>query len=393
MDSQSPLDTWRTQLLIAAGVVLAVTSALLLAALDASQRRSTLPPRPLPIVDVAGTIAAGEFALVPLPTATPSPTMAAMPAAEGAGAGSSAAAVAVLPRCGAVPPGWEPYEAAAGDSVALLALRYGVSLQAINQANCLDANRLLPGLTLYLPAEPSASVATVTCGPPLNWIKLRVREGDTLSALAKAHGTTLMRLMQANCLDSTTLTPGITIYVPPRVLTAPTDPARAPSLLPPLRSPTRHAQPWRRTPRPSAFPDSSATAPAVESPPSATPPLPEPTETAPAYPPVSSPSPPGTSPLVPPFTTPTPTTPSGGSDGPPGSSPPPTRDTEPTEPAPGSTAPPPDSPPSDPPPEETQAPPPANPPPADPPPVDPPPPDPPPGNPPPPEPPPEPSYP
>ncbi|MGQ9667898.1 MAG: LysM peptidoglycan-binding domain-containing protein, partial [Anaerolineae bacterium] len=69
------------------------------------------------------------------------------------------------------------------------------------------------------PAVPilaeTAPVPTMPpCQPPANWMRYRVRAGDTLSTLAFRCGLSLEALMQANCLSSEIIYVGQVLYLP-----------------------------------------------------------------------------------------------------------------------------------------------------------------------------------
>ena len=240
-----------------------------------------------------------------------------------------------------VPADWEPYAVQAGDTLLSLALRVGLSPEALLQANCLQTAVLFPGQHLYLPPRPAAPpVETPTprpicTGPPVTWRIYIVRPKDTLFSLARRHNTTIYAIVQANCLTGYTIKIGQRLYLPPIPVTptatatatpippSPTPPP-PPSPTPPLPSPTplpatptwtplppsptvtvtptatiRPTEPvtptFTATPSPTATP---AVTPTVTPTATLTPTVPPPTATST---PVSTPSPP------PPTPTPTPT--------------------------------------------------------------------------------------
>ncbi len=80
---------------------------------------------------------------------------------------------------------------------------------------------------------PGPTPTRTPCGPPLNWVMYRVQPGDTLYGLALRYGTTVSALAQANCLTGYTLRAGQGIYVPFFIVIPPTATrTRAPSRTP-----------------------------------------------------------------------------------------------------------------------------------------------------------------
>ena len=71
-----------------------------------------------------------------------------------------------------------------------------------------------PSPTATLTPRPTAT-PTQPCIPPRNWQPYTVQEGDSLPGLALRYGISTELLVQANCLDSSTIWPGKVIWVPP----------------------------------------------------------------------------------------------------------------------------------------------------------------------------------
>lgn len=111
-------------------------------------------------------------------------------------ASSGAAAAGVPGRAGGSV--WKGrYVVQAGDSLSALAARFGVSLAALAAANGLAASQpLLIGVVLHVPARVAKGSA------PAAWSgSYVVRAGDTLSGIALRYGVTLAALAQANGLS------------------------------------------------------------------------------------------------------------------------------------------------------------------------------------------------
>ena len=84
------------------------------------------------------------------------------------------------------------YRVRAGDSLTAIAARHHTTVPVLARLNRLDPDRILPiGLVLRLPDRPKAQLLTPYV----------VRRGDTLSQIAFAHGVTLEKLVRINHLD------------------------------------------------------------------------------------------------------------------------------------------------------------------------------------------------
>ena len=84
----------------------------------------------------------------------------------------------------------------------------------------------------------SATRAATTCGAPANWVTYTVKPGDTLYKLSYRYGVTVEGLEQANCLGgSTLLQVGQKLRVPPVQPPPPTSPAATSTPLPPSATP------------------------------------------------------------------------------------------------------------------------------------------------------------
>ena len=97
----------------------------------------------------------------------------------------------------------EGYEVRTGDTVSQIARETGTSAQAIRTANSLDAQyRIRAGQTLTIPsggASASAPATTPTAAPAGTHT---VVAGDTVSAIARATGSSTSAIVSANGLDS-----------------------------------------------------------------------------------------------------------------------------------------------------------------------------------------------
>ena len=94
------------------------------------------------------------------------------------------------------------YTVQAGDSLWLIAQRYGTTVQAIMQANGLTSNMLQIGQVLRIPVSQNP------------YVEYTVRAGDTLWELARRYQTTVEAIMQANGLTSSLLRIGQVLRIP-----------------------------------------------------------------------------------------------------------------------------------------------------------------------------------
>lgn len=110
------------------------------------------------------------------------------------------------PEC----PGGFIYTVQRGDTMFRIARRFGVSLQALLNANkqVVNPNRIFPGQQLCIPAQ-----AAPPCPGGFIWV---VRSGETLSEIARRFGVTLQEIIRANpqITDPDLIFPGQRICVP-----------------------------------------------------------------------------------------------------------------------------------------------------------------------------------
>ncbi len=81
---------------------------------------------------------------------------------------------------------------------------------------------LTPGAPYTPIASPTPSATPTPCPYPTGWRPYEIQAGDTLSLLANAAGSSVVALMQANCLGSADIHPGDVIYLPPGAFATPT---------------------------------------------------------------------------------------------------------------------------------------------------------------------------
>ncbi len=122
--------------------------------------------------------------------------------------GAAATARSVADADGAdTPPGAQPgvryerYQVGAGDTLAALADRFGITLDTIISFNDIKRERdLKPGRELIIPNRSG--------------IRYVVRRGDNPSRIAMRHGVSLAALLDINEVESSPITPGQSLLIP-----------------------------------------------------------------------------------------------------------------------------------------------------------------------------------
>lgn len=111
------------------------------------------------------------------------------------------------------------YRVVAGDSLFFIAQRYGVTVSAIRGANGLVGDMIYPGQTLTIPNGVS------TTPPAQSGTSYTVKSGDSLFLIARRYGTTVDALKAANGLYSEWIYPGQLLVIPSGTTISP-DPNR-----------------------------------------------------------------------------------------------------------------------------------------------------------------------
>jgi LysM repeat protein len=218
------------------------------------------------------------------------------------------------------PEGWIDYIVVDGDDLNTIAARFGLDPLALQTANCLSDANITVGQNLFVPPPTPTPTATITptmppgqtpvtpmptlCGPPFGWKIYIVGFGDTLFSIARATGTTVQRLMLANCLDNTNIRVGQRLFVPrlPIVVTATFTPTHTPTVPTPTVSATPSPS-WTIAPI-TDTPTATFSAPTTEIPTPTDTPSPSDTDTPAPTTPIQTPTPSPTIDL-PPSDTPT----------------------------------------------------------------------------------------
>jgi membrane-bound lytic murein transglycosylase D len=111
---------------------------------------------------------------------------------------------------------WVKHTIGRGETLSSIARRYGTSVQAIRDANRMRSSRIIAGHSLTVPVplgyQPRPSTRAVTASTDGSY---RVRAGDTLWDIARAHGTSVTSLASLNNLSSRRrIYPGQILRVP-----------------------------------------------------------------------------------------------------------------------------------------------------------------------------------
>ena len=153
----------------------------------------------------AAAVSPATPSLLPTPSIIPSPTV-----------------TATLPPSTAcpAPSGWASYIVQLGDTLEALAVRYGIPAATLQEKNCLITTALMPDTRLYVPTFPTAT--PVPCGKPYSWVAYKIQPNDNLYRIGLKYRVSVQQLQQANCLGySTQITAGNMLYVPNVVTSTP----------------------------------------------------------------------------------------------------------------------------------------------------------------------------
>ena len=142
----------------------------------------------------------------------------------------------VVPPPPVVPSGSE-YIVVHGDTLAKIAKKNGVSTAALKDANPgVVPTKLKVGQKLTIPgggtAAPTAMGDTAPGGTAMGEETYTVKSGDTLTKIAKTHGTTVKAIEAANGMSTTRITVGKKLKIPVKAEAPTPAPAPAPTPAP-----------------------------------------------------------------------------------------------------------------------------------------------------------------
>ena len=102
------------------------------------------------------------------------------------------------------------YTVVKGDSLYSIARRFGVSVQALKNANNLTSDTLSVGQVLRIPSNDQDN----DINPPSGNVTYTVKKGDSLWSIASRYGISVNALREANNLTSDTLSIGQVLIIP-----------------------------------------------------------------------------------------------------------------------------------------------------------------------------------
>nr|WP_264757809.1 peptidoglycan endopeptidase [Neobacillus dielmonensis] len=104
------------------------------------------------------------------------------------------------------------YTVVAGDSLSVIAKRFGISVEALKSTNQLTSDFLRVGQVLAIPSNGTSETESVQ--QPAQPVSYTVAPGDSLSVIAKRFGTSTEALKSANQLTSDFLQAGQVLAIP-----------------------------------------------------------------------------------------------------------------------------------------------------------------------------------
>ncbi|MGC5627117.1 LysM peptidoglycan-binding domain-containing protein [Georgenia sp. Z1344] len=127
----------------------------------------------------------------------------------------TSAPVAVVRTSPATPVRLSPeetsYTVRRGDTLTGIARELGTTVREIQRANSLSGSLILAGQTLTVPGASAPANAEQTSSTGGSYL---VSAGDTLIGIARAHGTSVREIQQANSLTGTVIRTGQTLTIP-----------------------------------------------------------------------------------------------------------------------------------------------------------------------------------
>lgn len=107
---------------------------------------------------------------------------------------------------------WEVirYRVRSGESLWTIARSHGISVESLQGANGLRNSRIVPGQLLEIPVTTANSTLAAASTP----VQYRVRRGDSLWTIARAHGVTVDRIRSENELRNSRIYAGQLLTLP-----------------------------------------------------------------------------------------------------------------------------------------------------------------------------------
>ena len=123
-------------------------------------------------------------------------------------AATEAGTAAATKDAGVAAAGSGPYRVRRGDALWDIARAHGTTIAAIQRSNNLRTSRIYPGQLLTIPGAGAPPLRNASPG------SYRVRRGDALWEIARAHGTTIAAIQQSNNLLGSRIYPGQVLAIP-----------------------------------------------------------------------------------------------------------------------------------------------------------------------------------
>jgi LysM repeat protein len=155
------------------------------------------------ITEVSGLDGSGGSTGSTKPTITPESSM-----------GDQTATPPTVISC-ETPEGWMPIIVMPDQTLEEIAAQYGTTPEMLQEGNCLQDSTIQAGSLVFVPMSVQSSQSSAPCGPPAGWVIYYVQPGDTLYGIATMFGVSVNQLVNANCLNSTYVYSGQRLYVPP----------------------------------------------------------------------------------------------------------------------------------------------------------------------------------
>ena len=96
-----------------------------------------------------------------------------------------------------------------GDTLSGIAAKNGVSVASLRSANNISGNTIRSGQTLTIPGGGGSSSSSSSS----DTVSYKVKKGDTLWAIANRHNVSVASIKKWNNLNSTELTPGVSLTI------------------------------------------------------------------------------------------------------------------------------------------------------------------------------------
>lgn len=101
-----------------------------------------------------------------------------------------------------------------GETLWAIARRYGVSMSAIQEANRLSGTNIVSGRTLRIPQQAGRVTTTARTGSERRVAEHVVKAGETLWSIAREYGASVRAIQNANRIEDNVIVPGQRLRIP-----------------------------------------------------------------------------------------------------------------------------------------------------------------------------------